>query len=195
MGMESKFIWMNGELVGEHPDARGAQYQEFEITPYLIKDPKAENFEAACRDGKQSLDSPDNQMCAETYEVALLAAGGILEACREIMRIGGRGYIETPTRTSDIMFNFTKLKGHHRLEIAGRLQVHGHREHLVERRASGLENDAQRVRRMAMRTRFLARQDAGAHLARRLHFAVDGLFDHPNQIAGERLEFKIHASF
>jgi hypothetical protein len=27
----------------ECPDARGAQYQEFEITPHLIKDPKAEN--------------------------------------------------------------------------------------------------------------------------------------------------------
>lgn len=36
-------VAVNGELVGEHPDARGAQYQEFEITPYLIKDPKAEN--------------------------------------------------------------------------------------------------------------------------------------------------------
>ena len=36
-------VAVNGELVGEHPDARGAQYQEFEITPHLIKDPKAEN--------------------------------------------------------------------------------------------------------------------------------------------------------
>jgi hypothetical protein len=36
-------VAVNGELVGEHPGARGAQYQEFEITPYLIKDPKAEN--------------------------------------------------------------------------------------------------------------------------------------------------------
>ena len=32
-------VAVNGDLVGEHPDARGAQYQEFEITPYLIKDP------------------------------------------------------------------------------------------------------------------------------------------------------------
>lgn len=36
-------VALNGDLVGEHPDARGAQYQEFELTPYLIKDPKAEN--------------------------------------------------------------------------------------------------------------------------------------------------------
>ena len=42
-------------------------------------------FEAACRTGKQMFDSPDNQMCAQTYETALLAVGGILEACRQVM--------------------------------------------------------------------------------------------------------------
>ncbi len=36
-------VAVNGELAGQHPDARGAQYQEFEITPHLIKDPRAEN--------------------------------------------------------------------------------------------------------------------------------------------------------
>lgn len=30
-------------------------------------------------------------------------------ACKEIMRIAKRGYIETPTRTSDIMFNYTHI--------------------------------------------------------------------------------------
>jgi beta-galactosidase len=29
-------VALNGDLIGEHPDARGAQYQEFELTPYLI---------------------------------------------------------------------------------------------------------------------------------------------------------------
>ena len=38
-------------------------------------------------------------------------------ACEEIMRIGKRGYIETPTRVSDIMFNFTRLKGHHKWHV------------------------------------------------------------------------------
>jgi acetoin utilization deacetylase AcuC-like enzyme len=42
-------------------------------------------FEAACRSGKQMFDSPDNQMCAQTYEIALLAVGGIIEACRQVM--------------------------------------------------------------------------------------------------------------
>jgi len=35
-------------------------------------------------------------------------------ACDEIIRISKRGYIETPTKTSDIMFNFTKLVDHHK---------------------------------------------------------------------------------
>ncbi|HSV92407.1 MAG TPA: histone deacetylase [Desulfobacterales bacterium] len=53
---------------------------------HLVHTPEyVRRFEATCRDGKQTLDSPDNQLCAETYAVALLAVGGILEACREIM--------------------------------------------------------------------------------------------------------------
>ena len=38
-------------------------------------------------------------------------------ACREIVRIGRPGYIETPTRLSDIMFNFTRLR-HHRWHVS-----------------------------------------------------------------------------
>lgn len=38
-------------------------------------------------------------------------------ACNEIMRVGKRGYIETPTRMSDIMMNFTKLHDHHKWHI------------------------------------------------------------------------------
>lgn len=43
------------------------------------------------------------------------------KACKELMRIGKRGYIETPTRTSDIMFNFTRLQNHHKwyIQLAG----------------------------------------------------------------------------
>jgi len=39
------------------------------------------------------------------------------KACEEIMRVGKGGYVETPSRTSDIMFNFTALKNHHRWHI------------------------------------------------------------------------------
>jgi len=38
-------------------------------------------------------------------------------ACDELMRIGRRGYIETPTRLSDIMLNFTHLPEHHKWYI------------------------------------------------------------------------------
>jgi len=38
-------------------------------------------------------------------------------ACEELMRVGRRGYIETPTRLSDIMLNFTRLKEHHKWHI------------------------------------------------------------------------------
>lgn len=43
--------------------------------------------------------------------------GNPAKACEEIMRIGKRGYIETPTRMSDIIFNFTKLEDHHKWHI------------------------------------------------------------------------------
>lgn len=36
------------------------------------------------------------------------------QAIRELMRVGRRGYIEVPTRLSDVMFNFTRLTDHHR---------------------------------------------------------------------------------
>jgi len=44
-----------------------------------------QRFEAACRTKQSMFDSPDNQMSPETYEVALLAVGGILEAVRMVM--------------------------------------------------------------------------------------------------------------
>lgn len=36
------------------------------------------------------------------------------KAMRELMRVSKRGYLEVPTRLSDVMFNFTRLKDHHR---------------------------------------------------------------------------------
>lgn len=36
------------------------------------------------------------------------------QAIRELMRVGRRGYIEVPTRLSDVMFDFTRLPDHHR---------------------------------------------------------------------------------
>lgn len=39
-------------------------------------------------------------------------------ACDEIMRVGRRGYIETPTRASDLLFNFIKIPDFHRWHIS-----------------------------------------------------------------------------
>jgi acetoin utilization deacetylase AcuC-like enzyme len=44
-----------------------------------------QRFENACQIGKTVFDSPDNQMCAVSYEIALLAVGGVLEAARQVM--------------------------------------------------------------------------------------------------------------
>jgi acetoin utilization deacetylase AcuC-like enzyme len=66
-------------------------------TPEYVK-----RFEAACRTGKQTFDSPDNQMCAQTYEAALVAVGGILAACREVME-----------RRLDNAFCAVRPPGHH----------------------------------------------------------------------------------
>ena len=66
-------------------------------TPEYVK-----RFEAACRTGKQTFDSPDNQMCAQTYEAALVAVGGVLAACREVME-----------RRLDNAFCAVRPPGHH----------------------------------------------------------------------------------
>jgi acetoin utilization deacetylase AcuC-like enzyme len=42
-------------------------------------------FAAACAAGERIIDTPDNQMCEVTYEIALLAVGGVLEATRQVM--------------------------------------------------------------------------------------------------------------
>ncbi|MEE4354933.1 MAG: histone deacetylase [Desulfococcaceae bacterium] len=42
-------------------------------------------FEEACLLGMDEFDFPDNQMCRDTYDIALLAVGGILEALKMIM--------------------------------------------------------------------------------------------------------------
>jgi acetoin utilization deacetylase AcuC-like enzyme len=44
-----------------------------------------QRFAAACSAGECVIDTPDNQMCEVSYEIALLAAGGVLEATRLVM--------------------------------------------------------------------------------------------------------------
>jgi len=44
-----------------------------------------QRFEAACKNGDSIFDNPDNQMCPQTYEIALLAVGGILDVVDRLM--------------------------------------------------------------------------------------------------------------
>jgi len=61
-----------------------------------------QRFEAACRSGSTTFDFPDNQMCAETFETALLAVGGVLDATRQVM-----------TDQIDNVFCAVRPPGHH----------------------------------------------------------------------------------
>jgi acetoin utilization deacetylase AcuC-like enzyme len=59
-------------------------------------------FEEACRSGEEIFDSPDNQMCRETFETALLAVGGVLDAAGLVM-----------TGEIDNVFCAVRPPGHH----------------------------------------------------------------------------------
>ncbi|UCF91707.1 MAG: histone deacetylase [Desulfobacterales bacterium] len=61
-----------------------------------------QRFEAACRSQTPVFDSPDNQMCPETYEIALLAVGGVLDVVHQLM-----------AGTLDNAFCAVRPPGHH----------------------------------------------------------------------------------
>jgi acetoin utilization deacetylase AcuC-like enzyme len=61
-----------------------------------------ERFEAACRSGDSMLDYPDNQMGTDTFETALLAVGGVLDAAGRVM-----------TGKLDNVFCAVRPPGHH----------------------------------------------------------------------------------
>ena len=44
-----------------------------------------QRFEAACMGNRKTIDYPDNQMCQDTYEIAQLAVGGILDTIDLLM--------------------------------------------------------------------------------------------------------------
>lgn len=45
-----------------------------------------QRFKAACRPGNSTFDYPDNQICPETFETALLAVGGVIDAAQLVMQ-------------------------------------------------------------------------------------------------------------
>ncbi len=44
-----------------------------------------DRFETSCRSGITVFDYPDNQMCAKTFEIAVLAVGGVIKAAQKVM--------------------------------------------------------------------------------------------------------------
>ena len=67
-------------------------------------------FEEVCLAGNRMFDYADNQMCVDTFEVAQLAVGGVLEAVRMVM-----------TEEIDNAFCAVRPPGHHaeRIEAMG----------------------------------------------------------------------------
>lgn len=67
-------------LVRVEPKRASTQWIEAVHSPAYIR-----RFEEVCLNGHRTLDHQDNQMCAETYETALLAAGGVIETAKMVM--------------------------------------------------------------------------------------------------------------
>ena len=44
-----------------------------------------QRFQSACLSGRRSFESEDNQLCYQTYDIARLAVGGILEASKQVL--------------------------------------------------------------------------------------------------------------
>ncbi len=60
--------------------ASDADIQRVHTHDYLVR------LDAACRQGYPYIDVPDSAICPESYEIAKLAAGGVIEAARRVAR-------------------------------------------------------------------------------------------------------------
>ncbi|MEW6250821.1 MAG: histone deacetylase [Planctomycetota bacterium] len=60
--------------------ASDADLQLVHTRDYLVR------LDAACRQGYPYIDVPDSAICPESYEIAKLAAGGVIEAARRVAR-------------------------------------------------------------------------------------------------------------
>ncbi|MGE0086567.1 MAG: histone deacetylase [Desulfococcaceae bacterium] len=101
---ERYLLHLTGPLHPESPDRLRAIFKGIEeagLLPSLTRIPASRTsqswiemvhhvsyilrFEEACLLGMDEFDYPDNQMCRETYETALLAVGGVLDTAKMIM--------------------------------------------------------------------------------------------------------------
>ncbi len=60
--------------------ASDADIQRVHTHDYLVR------LDAACRQGYPYIDVPDSAICPESYDIAKLAAGGVIEAARRVAR-------------------------------------------------------------------------------------------------------------
>ncbi len=82
-----QMIYKGIEQSGLLPHLTMIQAQPTEMKWVEVVHDKAyiRRFEEVCLSGHQSFDSQDNQMCRDTYEIAQLAVGGVLETARMLM--------------------------------------------------------------------------------------------------------------
>lgn len=87
MAERLQMIYKGIEQRGLLPHLTMIQAQPTEMKWVEVVHDKAyiRRFEEVCLSGHQSFDSQDNQMCRDTYEIAQLAVGGVLETARMLM--------------------------------------------------------------------------------------------------------------
>lgn len=69
------------QLLGLEATEAGLRWiEEIHIPEYIFR------VEEACILGLDEIDTPDCQICPETYDIALLAAGGLMDAADRVMR-------------------------------------------------------------------------------------------------------------
>ncbi len=81
LGIEKSGLLEKLKLIKPKP-AKQRWIEEIHHVNYIMR------FEDACLMGMTELDYPDNQMCDKTYEIALLAAGGVIETVKLVLEGG-----------------------------------------------------------------------------------------------------------
>jgi acetoin utilization deacetylase AcuC-like enzyme len=78
-GVESAGLMRH--LIRVEPKRAAMKWIEAVHTPAYIR-----RFEEVCLNGHSTLDHQDNQMCTDTYDTALLAAGGVIETASMVVQ-------------------------------------------------------------------------------------------------------------
>ncbi len=87
MAERLKAIYQGIEAAGHLPRLTriSAQHADMKWIHTVHTREYVRRFEEVCLSGNRSLDHEDNQMCVDTFETAMLAVGGVLEALRMLM--------------------------------------------------------------------------------------------------------------